>query len=160
MILSHPREKIVDFDKLAKRRNKIFNGTKVVLTSGCYDLLHGGHVEHLFVSKNHGDFLIVGINSDEFVRRLKGKKRPVRGENDRAFLVASMEMVDLVVIFDCDYALIKAARPHFYMASDNSKIRVYDDHKRMEILDEFGANVIELPYSNIDSTTSIINRSM
>lgn len=159
MYLAHPREKVVDFEKLHQIRNRIFNGTRVVLTSGCYDLLHGGHVEFLFSAKSQGDFLIVGINSDDFVRRLKGRNRPVRKENDRAFLIASMEMVDLVVIFDCDYALIRAAKPHIYMASNNSQISVYDDFERMKILKGLGANVVELPYSNIDSTSAIISRS-
>ncbi|EKE22271.1 MAG: RfaE bifunctional protein [uncultured bacterium] len=156
----HPRKKIASIEELSKARSRIFNGSRVVLTSGCFDVLHGGHVEYLFLSKQYGDFLIVGINSDNFVKRLKGDGRPIRKEADRAFLVASMGMVDLVVIFDCDYTLIRSAKPNFYIASDNSKIRVYDDFERMEILGELGASIIELPYSNIDSTTAIINRGL
>lgn len=159
MQLLHPREKIVDLKEVVVIRNRILNGGRVVLTSGCFDLLHGGHVEHLFRSKSYGEFLIVGINSDNFVKKLKGKNRPIRNEEDRAFLIAGIGAVDWVVIFDCDYELIQSTRPNIYVASNNSRIRVGDDHKRVQILSELKARIFELPYSDIDSTTDIIKRS-
>jgi len=89
-------------------------GKKIVFTNGCFDLLHSGHVEYLESSKNYGDILILGLNSDRSVKSIKGKNRPVNSENDRAYLLAALEVVDYVVIFDEDtpYNLINLIRPN------------------------------------------------
>ena len=89
-------------------------GKKVVFTNGCFDILHVGHVKYLEEAKSYGDILILGLNSDESVRRLKGPSRPVNTENDRAYILASLEAVDYVVKFyeDTPYELIKAVQPH------------------------------------------------
>ncbi|WP_281950385.1 D-glycero-beta-D-manno-heptose-7-phosphate kinase [Nitrosophilus kaiyonis] len=91
-----------------KNKNK-----KIVFTNGCFDILHIGHVKYLQKAKQLGDVLIVGLNSDESVRRLKGKDRPVNPEYDRAYLLAALEPVDYVVIFneDTPYELIKIIEP-------------------------------------------------
>jgi D-beta-D-heptose 7-phosphate kinase/D-beta-D-heptose 1-phosphate adenosyltransferase len=88
-------------------------GKKVVFTNGCFDLLHRGHVEYLKASRRQGDLLIVGLNSDASVRRLKGESRPVVCEEDRALLLAALEFVDFVVIFDEEtpLTLIRTLRP-------------------------------------------------
>ena len=90
-------------------------GKKIVFTNGCFDLLHAGHVKYLKASKSFGDILIVGLNSDRSVSHLKGKDRPINSEIDRAYLLAALESVDYVVIFDEDtpYKLIKAIEPYF-----------------------------------------------
>ena len=89
-------------------------GKKIVFTNGCFDILHVGHVKYLEEAKSYGDVLILGLNSDESVRRLKGSTRPVNTENDRAYILASLEAVDYVVKFydDTPYELIKAVQPH------------------------------------------------
>ena len=89
-------------------------GKKVVFTNGCFDILHVGHVKYLEEAKSYGDVLILGLNSDESVRRLKGSTRPVNTEDDRAYILASLEAVDYVVKFyeDTPYELIKAVKPH------------------------------------------------
>jgi len=89
-------------------------GKKVVFTNGCFDILHVGHVKYLEEAKSYGDVLILGLNSDESVRRLKGPSRPVNTEDDRAYILASLEAVDYVVKFydDTPYELIKAVQPH------------------------------------------------
>ena len=89
-------------------------GKKVVFTNGCFDILHVGHVKYLEEAKSYGDVLILGLNSDESVRRLKGPTRPVNTEDDRAYILASLEAVDYVVKFydDTPYELIKAVQPH------------------------------------------------
>jgi D-beta-D-heptose 7-phosphate kinase/D-beta-D-heptose 1-phosphate adenosyltransferase len=89
-------------------------GKKVVFTNGCFDILHVGHVKYLEEAKSYGDVLILGLNSDESVRRLKGPTRPVNAEDDRAYILASLEAVDYVVKFydDTPYELIKAVQPH------------------------------------------------
>ena len=88
-------------------------GKKIVFTNGCFDILHAGHVRYLETAKSFGDILMVGVNSDESVRTLKGKTRPINNEQDRALLIASLEAVDYVVIFneDTPYELIKVIKP-------------------------------------------------
>ena len=89
-------------------------GKKIVFTNGCFDILHAGHVRYLETAKSFGDILMVGVNSDESVRTLKGKTRPINNEQDRALLIASLEAVDYVVIFneDTPYELIKTIKPY------------------------------------------------
>ena len=88
-------------------------GKKIVFTNGCFDLLHAGHIKYLEASKNFGDILIVGLNSDKSVTKIKGSDRPINSEDDRAYLLAALESVDYVVIFDEDTPinLIEAIKP-------------------------------------------------
>jgi len=87
---------------------------RVVFTNGCFDLLHAGHVKYLETAKSFGDVLIIGLNSDRSVTALKGEGRPINAQMDRAYILAALEVVDYVVIFDEDtpYELIKAIKPH------------------------------------------------
>ena len=89
-------------------------GKRVVFTNGCFDLLHAGHVKYLETAKSFGDVLIIGLNSDRSVTALKGEGRPINAQMDRAYMLAALEVVDYVVIFDEDtpYKLIKAIKPH------------------------------------------------
>jgi rfaE bifunctional protein nucleotidyltransferase chain/domain len=88
-------------------------GKKVVFTNGCFDIIHRGHVEYLAKAKALGDILIVGMNSDASVRRIKGEKRPVVAEDDRAFILANLCPVDIVCLFpeDTPYNLIAGVVP-------------------------------------------------
>ena len=88
-------------------------GSKVVFTNGCFDILHRGHVEYLAKAADMGDVLVVGLNTDASVRRLKGESRPINNQEARALVLASLSFVDAVVLFDEDtpYELIKAVRP-------------------------------------------------
>ena len=90
------------------------NGKKLVFTNGCFDLLHSGHVRYLETAKSFGDVLILGLNSDRSVKALKGESRPINTEDDRAYILAALEAVDYVVVFDEDtpYDLIKTIKPH------------------------------------------------
>jgi D-beta-D-heptose 7-phosphate kinase/D-beta-D-heptose 1-phosphate adenosyltransferase len=90
-----------------------YRGKKVVFTNGVFDILHRGHAEYLRRSKELGDILIVGINSDLSVKRLKGDSRPINTEDDRAYLIDSLKAVDITIIFDEDtpYELIKKVKP-------------------------------------------------
>lgn len=103
--------KIITKDALIKRLDGL--GKKVVFTNGCFDILHFGHVKYLEKARNLGDLLVVGLNSDASVRRLKGDTRPVNSEFDRAALLAALYFVDFVVIFEEDtpYELIKSLKP-------------------------------------------------
>jgi D-beta-D-heptose 7-phosphate kinase/D-beta-D-heptose 1-phosphate adenosyltransferase len=89
-------------------------GKKIIFTNGCFDLLHAGHVRYLETAKSFGDILILGLNSDRSVTALKGEDRPINIELDRAYILAALEAVDFVVVFDEDtpYDLIKAVKPH------------------------------------------------
>jgi len=100
-----------DIDSIVNRCRE--NGKKVVFTNGCFDILHVGHVKYLQEAKSFGDILIVGLNSDESVSRLKGPTRPVNIAEDRAYLLAALEAVDFVVPFgeDTPYNLIKMIKP-------------------------------------------------
>ncbi|UCN01055.1 D-glycero-beta-D-manno-heptose-7-phosphate kinase [Sulfurimonas sp. SWIR-19] len=105
---------IKSFEEIAKivQRYKK-NGKKIVFTNGCFDILHVGHVKYLQIAKSFGDVLIVGLNSDASVSRLKGPSRPVNSAEDRAYLLAALEAVDFVVPFEADtpYELIKMIEP-------------------------------------------------
>ena len=87
---------------------------KIVFTNGCFDILHAGHVRYLETAKSYGDVLILGLNSDRSVKALKGETRPINTQLDRAYILAALEAVDYVVVFDEDtpYDLIKAIKPH------------------------------------------------
>ncbi len=158
-----PQDKIISPKELRERCEFIRQvshrtGNELVLTSGCFDLLHGGHLEYLCDAKKLG-VLIVGVNSDAFVRRLKGPSRPIRPEADRAFLIAGFEPVDFATVFDDDVELILAVRPDVYIASVTSNVRVFDDQPRIEALQEVGASIVELEAKKEESTTSIIGRA-
>jgi len=107
--------KIKDFTQIERISKRLrVQGRKVVFTNGCFDILHVGHAKYLEEAKSYGDVLILGLNSDESVSRLKGPTRPVNSEDDRAYILASLEAVDYVIKFydDTPYELIKAVQPH------------------------------------------------
>jgi D-beta-D-heptose 7-phosphate kinase / D-beta-D-heptose 1-phosphate adenosyltransferase len=106
---------IKSFNEIIELSSELkLKGKKIVFTNGCFDLLHSGHVRYLEEAKNFGDTLIVGLNSDSSLRTLKGKGRPINDEMDRAYILAALEVVDYVVIFneDTPYKLIKAIKPN------------------------------------------------
>lgn len=156
----HPRDKIVA--SLAELSNvcQVYKmaGKTVVLTSGCFDLLHGGHLEYICDSGELGH-LVVGINSDAFVKKLKGDSRPVRDQDDRAFTMAGFSPVELVAIFDCDYKLIMAVKPDIYVASSTSHVSIWDDTKRVTLLESMSVRIVEIESKITDSTTNIIKRA-
>lgn len=102
---------VQDIEKISERLKK--QNKKIVFTNGCFDILHKGHVSYLDVAKSFGDVLILGLNSDESVKRLKGENRPINTQDDRAYILSALECVDYVVIFDEDtpYELISKVRP-------------------------------------------------
>ncbi|ADV46675.1 D-glycero-beta-D-manno-heptose-7-phosphate kinase [Nitratifractor salsuginis] len=111
---SGTEDRILDREALARRVERLRReGKRIVFTNGCFDILHLGHVKYLQKAASFGDVLIVGLNSDDSVRRLKGPERPVNPQYDRAYLLAALEAVDYVTIFDEDtpYELIRTVRP-------------------------------------------------
>ena len=131
--------------------------TPLVLTSGCFDLVHGEHLTYLCRAAEYGR-LVVGVNSDASVKRLKGPERPIRGEADRAYLLAGFGMVALTAVFDDDLDLIRAVRPDVYVASTTSRVLVNEDLPRVALLREIGCRIVELGSTANESTTDMIAR--
>jgi D-beta-D-heptose 7-phosphate kinase/D-beta-D-heptose 1-phosphate adenosyltransferase len=130
---------------------------KVVFTNGVFDLLHPGHVDVLTAARSHGDALIVGLNSDASVKRLKGPDRPIRNEADRAYVLAAMEAVDLVVIFDDDtpLELVLALRPDVIVKGGDYTL---DSVVGAREVQSWGGEAIVVPLTPVQSTSSIIER--
>ena len=132
-------------------------GKRLVFTNGCFDLLHPGHIHTLTQAKALGDVLVVGINSDASVRRLKGAQRPILQERERAVLLSALAAVDYVTLFDQDtpLELIRLLRPHILVkGGDWSPDAVVGK----EIVEAEGGTVVVIPYQPGFSTTGIIER--
>lgn len=134
-------------------------GKKVVFTNGCFDILHVGHVSYLENAKRQGDILIVGVNSDESTRRLKGSTRPINNENDRACMLSALKSVDYTVIFDEDTPedLIAYLRPSIHVKGGDYK---KDDLPETKIVEAYGGKVVILNFVEGKSTTNIVNKIM
>lgn len=132
-------------------------GKLIVFTNGCFDLLHRGHVHILRQAKAGGDILIVGINSDRSVRSIKGPKRPILPQFDRVELIAAMEMVDYVIVYDepDPYQLIAAIKPNLLAKGGDWKA---DKIIGADIVEREGGRVAVIPYLPGNSTTEIIER--
>ena len=130
-------------------------GKKIVFTNGCYDLIHVGHVRCFKEGKNLGDILIVALNSDRSVRTLKGPPRPIVPEAERAEIIAALECVDFVTIFDQDDPLeiISAIRPDILVKGGDWALNTIVGR---DIVESYGGQVIALPLVPGVSTTRII----
>ena len=128
---------------------------RVVFTNGVFDLLHPGHVDLLSAARAAGDALIVGVNSDASVRRLKGAERPVRGEIDRAYVLAALEAVDAVTIFEDDtpLELIRTLRPDILVKGGDYTPDTIVGRREVE---GWGGRVVVVALTPGQSTTSII----
>ena len=140
-------------DKLAAGRS----GRKVVFTNGCFDILHVGHVRYLKEAKAQGDILVLGLNTDRSVRELKGPNRPLQNESARAEILASLEAVDFVTLFDEDTPeiLIKEIRPDVLVKGGDYKIETIVG---ADFVQSYGGVVKPLSFVDGNSTTSIIEK--
>ena len=145
---------IKDFTQIAKTVERLKkNGKKIVFTNGCFDILHRGHVSYLDVAKSFGDTLILGLNADASVKRLKGEDRPINTQEDRAYILAALESVDFVVIFDEDtpYQLIKIIEPDILVKGA--------DYEGKEVIGSDIAKEVRLvTFIDGKSTTTIIEK--
>lgn len=132
-------------------------GKKIVTTNGCFDLLHVGHVRILKAARQQGDVLIVGLNSDDSVRRLKGPARPINNEDDRAEVLASLASVDFVVVFaeDTPVEFLKCIKPHVHVKGSDYKP---DDLAETPVVRGFGGEVKIMELVPERSTSSIVDR--
>ena len=150
-----PARKVFDWDGARRWRER--QTGRVVVTNGVFDLLHPGHLDVLRGARERGDALVVGINSDASVKRLKGPDRPVRGEADRAYVLAGLETVDAVTVCEQDtpLELVKASRPDVIVkGGDYSPATVVGAAE----VRSWGGECVIIPLTPGQSTTSIIER--
>lgn len=152
----HPREKILSPAELIARFGRPRNQT-VVFTNGCFDLLHRGHVEYLYAARNLGDALVLGLNTDASVRRLKGPARPVVPEGDRQAVIAALGCVDAVTLFDEDTprALIAALLPDILVKGGDYRPEAVVGKAEVEAA---GGKVMIIPFLEGRSTTGLIQK--
>lgn len=142
--------------KRALRKIKAKKGI-VVFTNGCFDILHAGHISYLQKAKSLGDILVVGLNSDASVRRLKGKRRPLASQRNRMTVLSALTCVDLIIIFNAltPLELIKAVRPDVLIKGGDWKT---SDIVGARFVQSYGGTVKSLPYIKGLSTSGLIRK--
>lgn len=153
------REKIQSLKALEKKiAARALHGKTIVFTNGCFDLLHAGHVHYLEHAKKLGDILIVALNSDASVRRLKGPERPINRLEDRAKVIAALASVDFVTAFTEDTPLraILALKPHWIVKGGDWKVAQIVGSKEARA---WGGKAKSLPFVTGKSTTALIRRA-
>ena len=152
------KSKIVDFSEIRNLVSKWkSDGNRIVFSNGCFDVLHFGHVSYLAEAKDLGDKMIIGLNSDASVKRLKGETRPINGQHERAVLLAALQFVDSVVIFDEDTPekLIKNVEPDFLVKGGDYTI---DTIVGANFVMSYGGKVITIPLVENFSSSIIIKK--
>ena len=148
---------IVELKELLELLEKVRGKKKIVFTNGCFDILHAGHADYLNKAKSLGDILVVGINSDASVRRIKGEKRPILPQQMRAYLLDNLKPVDYVVIFEEDtpLELIKAIKPDVLVkGADWDLERIVG----ADFVLSYGGRVERIAFSFDISTSKVIER--
>lgn len=154
------RDKIIARDKLPEWRKQIRDaGKKLVVTNGCFDILHLGHVTYLEAARNRGDALLIGVNSDAAVRGLKGAGRPVNSETDRQSILAALQSVDGVYIFSDTTAttFLTAAQPDIYVKGGDYTLETLNQDERRAV-ESAGGKIILVPFVPGKSTTSLLEK--
>jgi len=156
------REKVVSWDALPQWRAAMrASGKQLVVTNGCFDLLHLGHVTYLESARNQGDALLVGVNGDDAVRQLKGPERPVTGESDRAAVLAALESVSGVCIFAEKTAtrFLAAAQPDVYVKGGDYTLDTLNQEERRTV-EQAGGRIVIIPFVPGKSTTATLKKIM
>jgi rfaE bifunctional protein nucleotidyltransferase chain/domain len=145
-------EELEDIIDIHKKQGKL-----IVFTNGCFEILHPGHIKLLEEAKNYGDILVVGINSDESVKRIKGEKKLIFDEKSRVKIISALECVDYVTLFNENTPenLIKIIKPHIHVKGGDYK---EEDLPEAKIVKEYGGKIIILPLLEGFSTTQIIQK--
>jgi rfaE bifunctional protein nucleotidyltransferase chain/domain len=154
------RDKIIMWDNLPAWRQKMrASGKKLVVTNGCFDILHPGHVTYLENARNFGDALLVGVNSDDAVRGLKGTGRPVNSETDRVTVLAALESVTGVCIFADKTAtkFLAAAQPDIYVKGGDYTLETLNQDERRAVESAAG-KIILVPFVPGKSTTALLEK--
>jgi len=141
-------------DELAHLRSK---GKKIVFTNGCFDLLHPGHVRYLEKARAEGDVLVVALNSDSSVRRIKGAERPIQNQEERAEVIAGLQCVDFVTVFDEEtpYEIIQELLPDVLVKGGDWPV---EQIVGRETVEAHGGKVISIAFETGYSTSKIIDR--
>jgi rfaE bifunctional protein nucleotidyltransferase chain/domain len=154
------RDKIVALEKLPAWRAAFrATGKKLVVTNGCFDLLHLGHVTYLESARNFGDALLVGVNGDDAARQLKGAGRPVNSENDRAAVLAALASVDGVCVFADTTAVkfLSAAKPDVYVKGGDYTLDTLNQDERRAV-ESAGGKIVIIPFVPGKSTTALLEK--
>ncbi|MDB6018286.1 MAG: glycerol-3-phosphate cytidylyltransferase [Pedosphaera sp.] len=154
------RDKIIAWENLAVwREQRRARKQKLVVTNGCFDLLHLGHVTYLEAARNLGDALLIGITSDAAVRDLKGPERPVTSELDRAAVLAALESVDGVCIFTERTAtrFLALAQPDIYVKGGDYTLETLNQEERQTVV-KAGGEILIIPFVPGKSTTGILQK--
>ena len=132
-------------------------GKKIVFTNGCFDLIHPGHTRYLGIAKSLGDILVIAVNSDSSVKTIKGDKRPINNQNDRAETLAALEAVDFVTIFSepDPYKVISALQPDVLVKGGDWPIEKIIGR---DVVQARGGRVVNVPFVEGASTTGIIEK--
>jgi rfaE bifunctional protein nucleotidyltransferase chain/domain len=149
------QNKIISFDNIQKQVLKWREeNKKIVFTNGCFDIIHRGHVDYLSKAKDLGDILIIGLNTDQSVRNIKGNTRPIQDENSRAIILASMQFVDAIVFFSepTPYTLIKEIQPDILVKGADYK---KEDIVGYDIVSQRGGTVETIEFIEGYSTSNI-----
>lgn len=148
-------ESVSELKLICKRLKS--EGKKIVFTNGCFDLVHAGHIDYLSKAKAMGDVLIVGLNSDDSVTRLKGEKRPILNEHERAFVLSNIKPVDYVILFneDTPQKLIEELLPDILVKGEDWAI---EDIVGADVVIANGGKVKNIKFVNDQSTSKIIDK--
>lgn len=132
-------------------------GKKIVFTNGCFDILHTGHTRYLSIARSFGDILVVAVNSDSSVRTIKGEKRPINSQAERAETLSALSSVDYVTVFDepDPYKVISALQPDVLVKGGDWPIEKIIGR---DVVEARGGKVVNVPYVKGASTTGIIER--
>ncbi len=154
------REKILSHAALASwRDSQRRDGKRLVVTNGCFDILHAGHAAYLEAARNLGDALLVGVNADSSVRQLKGPARPLNAEDDRALVLASLACVDAVCVFGEVTAenFLKLAQPDIYAKGDDNTLDTINQDER-RLVESMGGRIVIVPGMPGRSTTGLLEK--
>ncbi len=148
---------LLELEELLKRLERERAGKKVVFTNGCFDIIHAGHVDYLEKAKKLGDILVVGLNSDSSVKRIKGEKRPIIPQEMRAKVLRSLKPVDYVVVFEEDtpLRLIRAIKPDVLVKGGDWELERIVGR---EFVESYGGEVKTIPFEFDISTSKIVER--
>lgn len=152
------QSKILDNESMAPVLARLrFRGMKIVFTNGCFDILHLGHIDYLSKAKDMGDILMIGLNTDPSIKKIKGDKRPVQNEESRSLMMASLHFVDYVIPFaeETPYNLIKIIQPDVLVKGADYKKK---DIAGYDIVEDRGGKIVTVDLLEGYSTSSIINK--
>ena len=154
------RGKIIPWEALTDWREHVrSSGQRLVVTNGCFDLLHAGHVTYLETAKQFADVLLVGLNGDASVRQLKGPQRPLNAEEDRALVLAALGCVDAVCVFPDKTAtrFLSRCRPDVYVKGGDYTVDTLNPDERRAV-EESGGKIAIIPFVAGKSTTALLKK--